>query len=139
MAAIHRVPQNSDLHQTFLVRRADLIEQLSSLQPLLTPPCRQHSNPPAFHNTEIIPGAALESCPGVMNGSAPTVGNKGKDEPQPFPERRAEGGRSPARDGEDPSTQSGGKREGAQLFPSPVLYHPETSLAWVMRGQIATE
>lgn len=54
VTAMNQVPQNSDLHQSFLVCRADLIEQLSSFQPLLTSPCQQHSNPPAC-KVEVIP------------------------------------------------------------------------------------
>lgn len=55
MTAMNQVPQNSDLHQSFLVCRADLIEQLSRFRPLLNSPCQQHSNPPTCCNTEVIP------------------------------------------------------------------------------------
>lgn len=51
---MNQVPQNSDLHQSFLVCRADLIEQLSSFQRLLISPCHQYSNPPPCCKTEVI-------------------------------------------------------------------------------------
>lgn len=55
VTAVNQVPQNSDLHQSILVCREDLIDQLNSFQPLLTSPCHQHPNPPTYCNTEVIP------------------------------------------------------------------------------------
>lgn len=125
------------------------MEQLSSLQPLLTSPCCQHSNPPACHNTEIIPIPRAALLPSVSSeklswgyewSCSHSVGRRrAKINQSPFPSaQRREAARLPGM-GRIPPPSLGAGEKGLSSSPWRLNITPRTHKRGVMRGQTGLE